>query len=48
MPAKIKGILKVIGVVTVVILALWYLTQQFDSIEKKLTQVVAADIPTIK
>ena len=48
MPAKIKGILQVIGVVTVVILALWYLTQQFASIETKLTQVVAADIPTIK
>jgi hypothetical protein len=48
MPIKIKGILQVIGIVTVVILALWYLTQQFASIETKLTQVVAADIPTIK
>jgi hypothetical protein len=48
MPVKIKGILQVIGVVTVVILALWYLTQQFASIETKLTQVVAADIPIIK
>ena len=48
MPAKIKGILQVIGAVTVVALALWYLTQQFASIENKLTQVVAADIPTIK
>ena len=48
MPAKIKGILQVIGVVAVVVLALWYLTEQFVSIESKLTQVVAADIPTIK
>ena len=37
-----------IGVVAVVVLALWYLTEQFVSIETKLTQVVAADIPTIK
>lgn len=48
MPSKVKGIFQVIGVVTVIIVAIWYLTQQFTSIETKLTQVVATDIPKLK
>jgi hypothetical protein len=48
MPLKVKGILQVIGIVTVIIVAIWYLTQQFTSIETKLTQVVSTDIPKLK
>jgi hypothetical protein len=48
MPSKLKGVLQVIGTLAVIIIAIWYLTQQFSSIESKLNQVVAADIPTLK
>ncbi len=48
MPSRIKGFFQVIGVVTVIISAIWYLTQQFNSIETKLNQVVASDIPQLR
>jgi len=48
MPSRIKGVFQVVGAVTVIISAIWYLTQQFSSIEAKLNQVVASDIPKLK
>jgi hypothetical protein len=48
MPSKVKSALQIIGTLTVIIIAIWYLTQQFSSIEAKLNQVVAADIPKLK
>lgn len=48
MPSKVKSVLQVISTLTVIIIAIWYLTQQFSSIESKLNQVVAADIPKLK
>ena len=48
MSSKIKTILQVIGGITVILAALWYLASQFASIETTLNQVVKADIPKLK
>jgi hypothetical protein len=48
MPSKVKGILKIAGAGVVIIISLWYLTQQFTAIQTKLNQVVTADIPKLK
>lgn len=48
MSNKIKFIIQLIGVISVILGVLWYLATQFSSIDIKLNQVISTDIPGIK
>ena len=48
MSNKMKFIIQLIGVISVILGVLWYLATQFASIDIKLNQVISTDIPGIK